>query len=59
MALSDISDRGNRNDCDYGPYKDQNGKIIKYDGTNIPDADIWSEGSDYDGYNRLLCLTKF
>lgn len=46
-------------DCDYGPFKDENGKIIRYDGTNMPDSDIWSEGSDYDGYNRLLCLTKF
>lgn len=43
-------------DCDYGPFKDSNGNVIKYNGTNIQDYDIWTIGSDFKGHYRLLCM---
>lgn len=32
-------------------------KVIRYDGTNIDDAKIWTRG-DYAGYHVLLMLKK-
>lgn len=45
-------------DVDHGPFKDADGKIVEYDGKNISDHDVWTTGSNFDGYHRLLCLTK-
>lgn len=43
-------------DVDYGLFKDAGGLPIVYDGANIADADIWSEGSNFDGNYRVLIL---
>lgn len=45
-------------DVDYGPFRDEDGNTIKYNGTNIPDSDIWSSGSDFAGNNRVFVLSK-
>jgi hypothetical protein len=45
-------------DIGYGIFKDQNGKDIVYNGENIADQDIWTEGSDFTGQYRVLILTK-
>lgn len=45
-------------DIDHGIFKDENGQDIIYNGGNIPDSDIWTEGSDFSGEYRVLILTK-
>ncbi len=45
-------------DVDHGPFKDEDGKAIKYDGTNIADSEIWSQGSDFSGTYRVFVLYK-
>jgi hypothetical protein len=45
-------------DVDNGYFRDSNGVVIQYDGNNIPDADIWSQGSDYTGQYRVLILSR-
>lgn len=45
-------------DVDYGFFRDNDGTIIRYNGFNVPDYDIWSEGSNFDGQYRVLILTK-
>jgi len=45
-------------DVDNGMFKDADGQPIVYNGSNISDAEIWSQGSDYDGQYRVLILTK-
>ena len=45
-------------DTDHGPFKDQEGGVINYNGTNISDHDIWTQGSDFSGFNRVLILFK-
>lgn len=43
-------------DDEYGFMKDENGKIIKYDASNIDDAKIWSHDQDFSGSHILLTL---
>lgn len=45
-------------DIDNGIFKDDNGNDIVYNGSNILDQNIWTEGSDYNGEYRVLILTK-
>jgi len=45
-------------DIDHGPFKDEDGKVIKYNGTNIADNEIWSQGSDFSGAHRVFVLYK-
>ena len=45
-------------DIDHGVFKDKNGSDIIYNGYNIPDYDIWTMGSNYDGSYRVLILEK-
>ena len=45
-------------DVDHGFFKDRNGEIIQYNGKNIPDQDIWSSGSQDEGYYRVFVLTN-
>lgn len=45
-------------DIDHGIFKDSDGVDIKYNGSNIPDHDIWTMGSNFDGEYRILILTK-
>lgn len=45
-------------DVDHGIFKNQDGVYIVYNGSNISDNDIWTEGSDYNGEYRVLILTK-
>lgn len=44
-------------DDTYEFYK-KDGKIVKYDGSNIDDAEIWSKGEDYSKYHVLLVMKK-
>lgn len=43
-------------DVDTGTFKDATGQTIQYNGSNIPDASIWTNGSDYSGQYRVLIL---
>jgi len=45
-------------DVDHGIFKNEDGVDIVYNGSNISDNDIWTEGSDYNGEYRVLILTK-
>ena len=45
-------------DIDHGPFKDENGQVIRYDGSNIPDHEIWTQGSDFNGSYRVLVMSK-
>ena len=45
-------------DVDHGIFKDYQGHNIIYNGENIRDNDIWTEGSDFAGEYRVLILTK-
>jgi hypothetical protein len=45
-------------DIEHGIFKDADGQYVVYDGENIPDSDIWSEGSNFDGQYRVLILTE-
>lgn len=45
-------------DVEHGIFRDQDGADIIYNGNNIPDQDIWTEGSDFNGQYRVLILTK-
>jgi hypothetical protein len=45
-------------DIDNGIFKDKNESDIIYNGHNIPDYDIWTMGSNYDGSYRVLILEK-
>ena len=44
-------------DVDNGVFRGSDGNPIRYNGTNIPDYDIWSSGSDYNGSYRVLILS--
>jgi hypothetical protein len=43
-------------DTDHGLFKDQDGTPVEYNGRNIPDSDIWTQGSDFNGQYRILIL---
>lgn len=45
-------------DVEHGLFKDDDGSPILYNGANIPDQDIWTSGSEYNGQYRVLILTK-
>jgi hypothetical protein len=45
-------------DIDRGIFQDEDGQDIVYNGMNIDDHDIWTEGSDFNGEYRVLILTK-
>jgi hypothetical protein len=45
-------------DIDHGPFKDINGVVIRYDGNNISDSEIWTTGSDFNGSFRVLIFSK-
>lgn len=45
-------------DVEHGLFKDDNGEPILYNGSNIPDQDIWTAGSDYNGQYRVMILTS-
>jgi hypothetical protein len=45
-------------DVEHGLFKDDNGAPILYNGANIPDQDIWTSGSEYNGQYRVLILTR-
>ena len=45
-------------DIDRGIFQDEDGQDIIYNGMNIDDHDIWTEGSDFNGEYRVLILTK-
>lgn len=44
-------------DVEHGLFKDANGLPIVYNGSNIPDSDIWSSGSDFNGQYRVMILS--
>jgi hypothetical protein len=41
-------------DVDYGTIKDENGNTLYYDGSNYPEEQLWSTGSDFTGHNLVL-----
>ena len=43
-------------DDEYGYMKDDAGKIVEYDGANVPDNKIWTYGADMTGEHILLML---
>lgn len=43
-------------DTDYGLFKDEDGTPVEYNGRNMPDSDIWTQGSDFGGQYRMLIL---
>lgn len=40
-----------------GPVKSESNALLEYDGASIPDFLIWSSGSDYSGFDKVLILT--
>jgi hypothetical protein len=41
-------------DIDYGAIKDENGHTLCYNGSNYPEEQLWTTGSDFTGYNLVL-----
>lgn len=41
-------------DIDHGTIKDENGNTLFYNGSNYPEEQIWTTGSDFTGYNLVL-----
>jgi hypothetical protein len=41
-------------DIDYGAIKDENGNTLCYNGSNYPEEQLWTTGSDFTGYNLVL-----
>lgn len=43
-------------DDEYGFEKDEKGRAIAYDGSNIKDSKIWTSGEDLSGFHKLLVM---
>jgi hypothetical protein len=41
-------------DIDYGVLKDYDGNTLYYNGSNYPEEQLWTTGSDFTGYNLVL-----